>query len=86
MPTWPHTNGFAIKACGVGQAQQMGRVERCVGYIKQNFLTGTGSNQPAALNAAARHWLDTLSDLAEQRAVTTKIMIEIGTSRRIGTM
>jgi len=55
--------GFAIKACGVRQAQQKGRIERSIGYIKQNFLAGLELSNLAALNAAARQWLDTVANV-----------------------
>ena len=32
--------GFQIRACGVGQPQEKGRVENGVGYVKKNFLNG----------------------------------------------
>ena len=56
-------HGFAIKACGVRQAQQKGRVERSIGYIKQNFLAGLELTSLPALNAAARQWLDTVANV-----------------------
>jgi len=55
--------GFVIKACGVRQAQQKGRIERSIGYIKQNFLAGLELTNLAALNAAARQWLDTVANV-----------------------
>jgi transposase len=35
-----HHYGFQIRACGVGQPQEKGRVENGVGYVKKNFLNG----------------------------------------------
>ena len=55
--------GFEPRACNVGKANEKGRVETGIGYVKKNFLAGLelppGLN---ALNAAARHWLDTVAN------------------------
>jgi transposase len=56
-------HGFSPKACAPGQAQQKGRVERSIGYIKQNFLAGLELTNVAALNAAARQWLDVVANV-----------------------
>ncbi len=55
--------GFTIKPCGVRQAQEKGRVENGVGYVKKNFLNGLELGPFAALNPAARHWLDTVANV-----------------------
>lgn len=55
--------GFAIKPCGVRKANEKGRVENGVGYVKKNFLNGLELGPFAALNPAARHWLDTVANV-----------------------
>ena len=56
-------HGFQIRACGVRQPQEKGRVENGVKYVKQNFLRGLELPPWAALNPAARHWLDTIANV-----------------------
>ena len=55
--------GFQIRACGVRQPQEKGRVENGVGYVKKNFLNGLELADFQAINPAARHWLDTVANL-----------------------
>ena len=56
-----HT-GFRIVPCNVGKGNEKGRVENGVGYVKKNFLAGLDIADFSALNAAARHWLDTVAN------------------------
>ncbi len=56
-------HGFAIKACAPRRPQQKGRVENGVGYIKKNFLAGLELGDFAALNPAARVWLETVANV-----------------------
>lgn len=56
-------HGFEIRACGVRQAHEKGRVENAVKFIKQNFLRGLELPPWAALNPAARHWLETIANV-----------------------
>lgn len=55
--------GFEIRACGVRQAHEKGRVENAVKFIKENFLRGLELPPWAALNPAARQWLDTIANV-----------------------
>jgi len=55
--------GFEIRACGVRQAHEKGRVENAVKFIKQNFLRGLELPPWAALNPAARYWLETIANV-----------------------
>jgi len=55
--------GFTIKPCGVRKANEKGRVENGVGYVKKNFLNGRELGPFPALNPAARHWLDTVANV-----------------------
>ena len=59
--------GFAVKACGVRQPNQKGRVENGVGYLKKNFLAGLELASLEALNAAVRLWLDQVAQVRVHR-------------------
>jgi len=70
--------GFTVKACGPRQPQAKGRVENAVGYVKKNFLAGRDPDAPgglAALNAAARIWLETVAN-ARQHGETKRTPTE----------
>jgi len=55
--------GFTIAPCNIGKGNEKGRVENAVGYIKKNFLGGLDIPNFAAVNPAARHWLDTVANV-----------------------
>jgi len=55
--------GFKVRACGVRKGNEKGRVESGVKFIKENFLRGLELPPWAALNPAARHWLDTIANV-----------------------
>ena len=57
--------GFQIKACGVRKANEKGRVENGVGYVKKNFLLGREIAEFASLNPAVRLWLDTVANVRQ---------------------
>lgn len=69
--------GFQPKACNVRKANEKGRVENFVGYVKKNFLSGL-EIPPAltAINAAARQWLDTVANVRQHRE-TRKPPVEL---------
>lgn len=54
---------FEIRACGVGQPQEKGRVENGVGYVKKNFLHGLELADFSGINPAARYWLDGVANV-----------------------
>jgi transposase len=56
-------HGFSILACNVGKGNEKGRVENGVGYVKKNFLAGLDIPSFAAINPAARQWLDTIANV-----------------------
>jgi transposase len=56
-------SGFEIRACGVRKAHEKGIVENGVKFIKENLLRGWELPPWAALNPAARHWLETIANL-----------------------
>lgn len=55
--------GFQIRACGVGQPQEKGRVENGVAYVKKNFLNGLELSDFKSINPAARSWLDEVANV-----------------------
>jgi transposase/DUF971 family protein len=55
--------GFTIKACAPRRANEKGRVENAVGYIRKNFLAGLELTDFAPLNPAVFHWLDTVANV-----------------------
>jgi transposase len=59
--------GFEIVACAPAKGNEKGRVERGVGYVKGNFLTGLELPDFVALNPAARVWLETVANVRLHR-------------------
>jgi transposase len=55
--------GFAITPCNVARANEKGRVESGVGYVKKNFLRGLELTEFSAIQAAAQVWLDTIANV-----------------------
>ena len=55
--------GFAIAPCNVARANEKGRVESGVGYVKKNFLRGLELTELSAIQAAAHVWLDTIANV-----------------------
>jgi transposase len=55
--------GFSPVACQVAKGNEKGRVENGVGYVKKNFLNGLDLPSFAAVNPAARQWLDTVANV-----------------------
>jgi transposase len=55
--------GFEITACNVRRANEKGRVESGVGYVKKNFLRGLELTDLGAIQAAAQVWLDTIANV-----------------------
>ncbi|HXW31400.1 MAG TPA: IS21 family transposase [Xanthobacteraceae bacterium] len=56
-------HGFTITPCNVARANEKGRVESGVGYVKKNFLNGLELTEFAAIQAAAQAWLDTIANV-----------------------
>jgi len=60
--------GFEPRACNVRKANEKGRVENGVGYVKKNFLAGLDlPNSIGAVNAAVRQWLATIANVRDHR-------------------
>ena len=55
--------GFEPVACTVRRANEKGRVENAVGYVKKNFLAGLDISSFAAINPAAITWRDTVANV-----------------------
>jgi transposase len=55
--------GFTPVSCQVRKGNEKGRVENGVGYVKKNFLNGLTLPSFAAVNPAARQWLDTVANV-----------------------
>ena len=55
--------GVELKACNVRSPHEKGRVERAVGYVKQNFLSGYAPGSLSELNLSARRWLDEVANV-----------------------
>ena len=49
--------------CQVAKGNEKGRVENGMGYVKKNFLNGLDIPSFAAVNPAARQWLDTVANV-----------------------
>ncbi len=59
--------GFEPVACNVAKGNEKGRVERGVGYVKENFLAGLELPPFAALNPAIQVWLETVANVRLHR-------------------
>jgi len=56
--------GFEPRACNVRKANEKGRVENGVGYVKKNFLAGLDIPPGLeAMNTAARHWMESIANV-----------------------
>jgi transposase len=55
--------GFTPVACNVRKANEKGRVENGVGYVKKNFLNGLDLPSFAAVNPAVSVWRDTVANV-----------------------
>ncbi|NGZ27980.1 MAG: IS21 family transposase [Magnetococcales bacterium] len=56
-------HGFTISPCNVRKANEKGRVENGVGYVKKNFLNGMEIDTFAPINPAARIWMETIANV-----------------------
>lgn len=55
--------GFRIRVCEGYDPQSKGKVERFIGYVKQDFLYGDFFADIASLNAASKVWLDEVANV-----------------------
>jgi len=55
--------GFQPVACNVRKANEKGRVENGVGYVKKNFLNGLEIPSFAAINPAAIQWRESVANV-----------------------
>ena len=54
--------GFEIRACRPRRANEKGRVENAVGYVKKNFLAGFELSSLAAVQTAGQSWTDEVAN------------------------
>ena len=59
--------GFKIVACRVRQPQEKGRVERAVGFVRQNFINGHKLQPFDGLNADVDVWLDEVANVRKHQ-------------------
>ncbi len=64
--------GFEPIACNPRKGNEKGRVESGVGYVKGNFLNGLDLPSFAAINPAARQWMDTTANVRTHRETNRK--------------
>jgi len=72
-------HGFEIAPCNVRRANEKGRVESGVGYVKKNFLNGLGLTDFAAVQAQGQLWLDTIANVRthnETRRRPSDLLVE----------
>jgi transposase len=62
--TFARECGFIPRACHVRAAREKGKVERAIGYVRQNFWPLRSFTDLADVNAQARQWL---KEVANQR-------------------
>ena len=67
--------GFKIVACRVRQPQEKGRVERAVGFVRQNFINGRKLQPFEALNQEVEIWLNDVANIRRHQQ-TEKIPAE----------
>jgi transposase len=73
--------GFEPVACAPAEGNEKGRVERGVGYVKGNFLSGLALPDFAALNPALRVWLETVANVRRHRE-TQRRPVDLWTEER----
>jgi transposase len=72
--------GFEPRACTVRKANEKGRVENFVGYVKKNLLAGLVlPHGLSAINTAGRHWLGTIANVRDHKE-TRKQPVELFTT------
>ena len=73
--------GFSVVACGVRKPHEKGRVERGIGYLRQNFLNGLEPGTLAAMNCAVRGWMENVANV-RVHGVTKKQPVEMFRSEK----
>jgi transposase len=59
--------GFIPRACHVAAAWEKGKVERAIGYVRQNFWPLRSFHDLADVNAQARKWVDEIANQRKHR-------------------
>ena len=73
--------GFQISPCNVRKANEKGRVENAVGYIKKNLLAGLNLDSLVAIQQAADQWRDHTANV-RIHGVTAKRPIDMFTKEK----
>jgi transposase len=73
--------GFEVVACAPRAANEKGRVERAVGYVKGNLLQGLELPDFLALNPMAQVWLETVANVRLHRE-THRRPVDLWTEER----
>jgi len=55
---YARARGFAVRACNVRKANEKGRVERPIGFVRRRFWTGRRVRDLLDLNTQAARWRD----------------------------
>ena len=55
--------GFEARVCEGYDPESKGKVERCVGYIKDSFFRGEKFNNIEEVRSSGREWLDTVANV-----------------------
>jgi transposase len=64
--------GFLPRACHVAAAWEKGKVERAIGYVRQNFWPLRSFADLADVNAQARRWLQEIANQRQHRETGQK--------------
>lgn len=64
--------GFLPRACHVAAAWEKGKVERAIGYVRQNFWPLRSFTDLADVNTQARHWLQETANQRQHRETGQK--------------
>jgi transposase len=67
--------GFEVRACQPRRANEKGRVENAVGYVKKNFLSGLTLTSLSAVQNAADQWMQEAN--GRQHATTRRRPIDL---------
>jgi len=59
--------GFIPRACHVAAAWEKGKVERAIGYVRQNFWPLRSFHDLADVNSQARKWVDEIANQRKHR-------------------
>lgn len=67
-----HYHGFAIRRHRIRRPRTKGKVERAVGYVKDNFLNGRSFASPEDLAAQLTQWRHTVANVRDHATTGTR--------------